>query len=138
MAPEFIGFSAGELDTVVVRSYPLNDNFLHPIDSMIFTRTETPGMYITSNDTTFVALNHISGPLKYIMPGHDWQIYLPAINRTISFSAINSPRTHMHCFGDCWCVNPINSFVQDTALVVPGYARNPLMGGQTYVVFIKR
>ena len=120
------------------RDLNCSDLYIAPEFVMRFTRAETPGMYITSNDTTFVALNHISGPLKYIMPGHDWQIYLPAINRTISFSAINSPRTHMHCFADCWCTNPINSFVQDTALVIPGYAKDPLMGGQTYVVFIQR
>jgi hypothetical protein len=76
-----------------------------------------------------VEMNVISGEYKYLLPGDDWQIYLPAKNVTVSVSNIASPQMHYKCFGDdCGCVNRIDSFMQNGNEEIPQSINIPYFG----------
>lgn len=76
------------MDTLIVRQFEPDDNFLHLIDTTLFTNDPKVAFYYTSHDTTIVVLNILSGEEKYIIPNYDWQIYIPAKNKTILISKI--------------------------------------------------
>jgi hypothetical protein len=135
ITPLFIGFSDAEIDTLVVRQFIPNDNFSHVTDTAIFDASKV--FYARHSDTVLVLFNVISGREKYIMPGADWQIFIPSINRTISISNIESPKTDGPCF-KCGCQNPINSFSQDAQTVSPVTAPIPNYGASNYVFYIKK
>ena len=134
ITPLFIGFTDAEIDTLVVRQFIPNDNFAHVRDSAIFDANKV--FYSRHTDTVLVLFNVISGREKYIMPGADWQIFIPSLNRTISISNIESPQTEGPCF-KCGCRNPINSFTQDAQTVTPGTAPIP-NSGDNYILYIKK
>ena len=114
ITPVFVGFSVSDIDTLVVRKYKQNDNFLHLVDTVVISASLYG--YIASNDTTVVDVNTISG-YTYITADFDWQIYIPAKNRTISVSNIVSMIKESSCYR-CTCINPITSFVQDGQLTL--------------------
>jgi hypothetical protein len=114
VSPVFIGFSPADIDTFVLRAYKSNDNYQHLVDTVLV-RLGGRGIYTTSGDTTTVFVND-SDPNHSISPGFDWEVYIPAKNRTISISDIKE--TQIKNYGRvCW--NPINSFIQDGRIVVP-------------------
>jgi len=120
--PVFVGFAPSDIDTLVIRAYKANDNFVHLIDTMLIV-SAGPALYDTSGDTTVVDVGGTSdgsGDPRYnIVAGYDWQIYIPALNRTITLSQIISPQTE-HAGRICW--NPIKSFVLDGQFIVPELA----------------
>ncbi len=136
ITPVFIGFSASDMDTLVIRKYQKNDNFLHLMDTILVVNDPPVADYFMSKDTTFVVPNVLSGEEKYLMPGYDWQIYIPSKKRMVSLSAIISPQKEYRCFGDhCGCINPITSFLQDGQLSVPQI--DPIQNyGGGYVTYI--
>jgi hypothetical protein len=115
ITPVFIKFLPADIDTLVIRKYDLNTHFQHPIDSSLVIAGYS-GYYITNNDSTTVQL--FSEKLK-IENGFDWQIYIPAKNKTINISEINAPKTTAKCntgfFSKvgCVCINPIISCKKD-------------------------
>ena len=120
ITPVFVGYSSGDLDTIVLRKFEAGSDFQVLEDTAIFTNNDTVAAYYTSNDTTIVQLNITSGEYKYLLPGDDWQLYLPAKNVTISVSNIVSPQMHYKCFGDCGgCFNQIDSFKQNGTEEIP-------------------
>jgi len=136
ITPAFIGFSSQDIDTLIIRKYEQNDSFNHLIDTTIITNNPNLSFYGVSNDTTIVVLNILSGEEKYIVPGYDWQIYIPFQNRTVSISNIVSPQTDYHCFGDdCGCENPINLLLQDGQKTIPQIG-NIQYYGSGYLTFI--
>jgi hypothetical protein len=137
ITPAFIGFTFSDLDSIIVRQYKKDGNFLQLIDTALITFDTTFLKSTSTNDTTFVLLNHISGQEKYIFPDHDWQIYIPAKNMTFSISNIISPQTEYSCF-KCNCWNPINSFVQNTQTFIPQTKKIPNLGGDFYLTYIHR
>jgi hypothetical protein len=122
ITPVFVGYPSRDLDTIVLRKFRAGSDFQVLEDTIIFTNNDTVAAYYTSNDTTVVEMNVISGEYKYLLPGYDWQVYLPAENVTVSVSNIVSPQMHFKCFGDCGCVNQIDSFMQNGIEEVPGSA----------------
>lgn len=116
--PVFIGFSPSDIDTLVLKRYKANDSFNILIDTLTFVSPSTGtdaanyGVYRTSNDTTFVNINVTTAyiPISY---GYDWELYIPAKNRTVSISAITSTQITANKA----CGNPITSFVQDGQLI---------------------
>lgn len=137
ITPAFIGFNLSDLDSIIVRQYKNDGNFLQLIDTTLITFDTTFLKTTSSNDTTFVLLNHITGQEKYIFPDHDWQIYIPPKNMTFSISNIISPQTEYSCF-KCNCWNPINSFVQNTQTFIPQIKKIPNLGGGFYLTYIHR
>ena len=138
ITPVFIGFELSDLDTIVVRQYEKGSNFHQLIDTALVTSDTTfLKSKATVNDTTFVLLNYISGREKYIFPDHDWQIYLPATNLTVSISNIVSPKTEGYS-KPLVCTNPINSFIQDSIKTAPQFGKLPLTAGDYYLMYIKK
>lgn len=134
ITPAFVGFSIYDLDTLIVREYKKDDNFLDLLDTVLISFDPNVLSFSTSNDTTIVVLNFISGEAKYIFPDHDWQIYIPAQNMTVSISNIISPQTEHSCF-KCNCVNSITSLVQNGQLTIP-QTRNIPNFGNGYLTYI--
>jgi len=134
ITPLFIGFNDADIDTLIVRQFTPNNNFTHISDTAIFDANKI--FYSRHNDTVLVLFNTISGREKYIMPGADWQIFIPSINRTISISNIESPKID-GCF-KCGCRNPINSFTQDAQTMTPVTAPIPNYGDNNYILYIKK
>jgi uncharacterized protein YaiE (UPF0345 family) len=128
ITPVFVGFPSGDLDTIVLRKFKAGSDFQVLEDTTIFTNNDTVAAYYTSNDTTIVEMNIISGEYKYLLPGDDWQVYLPAKNVTVLVSNIASPQMHIKCFGDCGCVNQIDSFMQNGNEEIPRSANIPDFG----------
>src|SRR5215217_1929453 len=91
ISPVFIGYSQADIDTIVLRAYMPNDNFQHLIDTFIYNNC-CATIYTTRGDTTVVYLNS-SNPDHWISAGFDWQIYIPAKNKTVSITKIVSPET---------------------------------------------
>lgn len=112
--PVFIGFSAADINTFVLRAYKPNDNYLHLVDTILVANYGAT-IYTTTNDTTIVYVND-SNPNHWICPGFDWQIYIPAKNRIVSISNIITTQTE-NVGRVCW--NPINSLTQDGQSIVP-------------------
>lgn len=115
ITPAFIGFSKTDIDTIILTSFKPNDNFREPIEKILVTQLSgSARIYTTINDTTFVFIND-SDSKRNISSGLDWQIFIPAKNRTISISNIVSENNE----GGKRCTNPIKSFVQDGSLILP-------------------
>jgi hypothetical protein len=121
ITPLFIGFLPADLDTLIFKAYVSNDNYQHLVKTITVIASQGAGIDTTANDTTVIKATVID-PTYYITPGYDWQIYIPAKNRTVSISNIVSPQSEGHSKG-CW--NPINSLVQDSQLVVPQFMITP-------------
>jgi hypothetical protein len=139
ITPAFVGFKLSDLETLIIREYKIDDNFLTLIDTTLFITDSTILAKGSSNDTTIVFLNFISGKEKYIFPDHDWQIYMPAQNITVSISNFVSPLTDQKCtFCSTSCSNPINSFHQNGQQVIPQYGKIPYTGGDFYLTYIHR
>jgi len=140
ITPAFVGFKFSDLDTLIIREYKKNDNFLSLLDTALIITDNRVLSLGTSNDTTIILLNHISGEEKYIFPDHDWQIYIPGKNITVSISNIDSPQKDQKCTlgGDMCptCSNPINSFLQNGQQVIPQFGKVPYTGGDFYMIYI--
>ncbi len=137
ITPAFIGFKLSDLDSVTVRQFKKDGTFSQLIDTATISLDTNFLRSTSTNDTTFVTLNHISGYEKYIFPDHDWQIYIPAKNMTFSISNIISPQTESSCF-KCSCWNPITSFVQNSLTISPQQRKIPNFGGDFYITYILR
>jgi hypothetical protein len=142
ITPVFVGFKLFELDTLIIREYKKDDNYLTPLDTALIITDSGILSAGSSNDTTIVLLNKISGEEKYLFPDHDWQIYIPALSMTVSMSGFVSPQTDRKCSmgGDLCpsCSNPINSFLQNGQQVIPQYGKIPFIGGDFYLTYINR
>jgi len=130
--PAFVGFSPGDIDTIILRAYKPNDNYLHLVDTIIVQNAGT-NIYTTSNDTTVVYININSSTNTLVIPGFDWQIYIPAKNRTVMISNIITTPTK----GGHQCRNPINSFTQDGQAIVPKYVQTNQFYTSGYMAYIQ-
>ena len=81
----FISFPQNSLDTIVYRKYVVGTNFQNLIDTVYITQQQIR-LLQQRTDTTNVILND---PDLNPKPGFDWQIFVPAVNRTISISDIS-------------------------------------------------
>jgi len=88
--PAFIGFTLAEIDTLILEKYKAGDNFQTRIDThTVVLADHFNSLYTVYNDTTSV---FVKDHLKYIKAGFDWRIYIPAINRTITITAIEGEK----------------------------------------------
>lgn len=121
ITPLFIGFLPTDIDTVLFKAYVANDNYQHLVKTISVIASQGAGIDTSANDTAVIKATVVD-PAYFITPGYDWQIFIPAKNRTVSISNIVSPETEGHSKG-CW--NPINSFIQDNQLIVPQFVISP-------------
>jgi hypothetical protein len=144
--PVFIGFSSGDLDTVILKKFKKGDNFTQLLESSIFVRGGIDSnRFYTFSDTTIIDFNTVCCTKENLIPDFDWQLVLPYKKDTIAISDIVSPQTESDCF-KCYCINPINSIIQNGQETIPvlyqyihnynvsGYISYPESG---YAVFIK-
>jgi hypothetical protein len=86
--PAFINFSPSDIDTFVLRKFKPGDNYQNLIDTFIV-KSGYNGNYQTSNDTTTVVVTDGKNGIK---AGFDWQIFIPAKNKTVFVSDIVSEK----------------------------------------------
>ncbi len=129
----FINYSQPDIDTFVVKKFNPRNNFLVIIDSFTIGKNLNAN-YLIHNDTTNIRFN---GSLL-INAAFDWQIFIPAKNKTIFLSEIliekrtetsgsinfdvNSPR----------CRNNVKSAKVDGQIV--GFSETDYLGS-SYVYF---
>jgi hypothetical protein len=117
--PVFIGYSSGNLDTVILKKFKKGDNFTQLIDSSIFVRDGVDSnRFYTFSDTTIIDFNTLCCTRENLIPDFDWQLVLTYKKDTILISDIESPQTESSCF-KCSCLNPINSVVQNGQKIFP-------------------
>ena len=109
-----------------------NDNFQHLLDTTSVIN-QYASVYTVSHDTTIVYVNS-SDPTDWIRPGFDWQLYIPAKNRTVQVSSILS--TQVEGKGRV-CLNPINSFLLDGQLSSPELVQTGELYTSGYRVYIR-
>ena len=82
----FIGFTIAEIDTIILKKFKPGNNFqtLIETDTVLFANKYN-SLYTFFGDTTSV---FVKDPLKCIKAGFDWQVLIPATNKTISISSI--------------------------------------------------
>jgi len=119
--PAFIGFSSPDIDTFVIRKFKANGNYQTLLDTSMFIYGYS-GPYYTSNDTTSVWVSNEENGIK---AGFDWQIFIPAKNKTVFISDINSEKTTGTCrtgifsmdkFG-CHCRNKVFSAKENNQVI---------------------
>ncbi len=113
----FTAFNSSDLDTIVLRKFKAADQYHHLIDTVNIIYDST--VYLRSNDTTFVFLN---SPIQGMKVNFDWQIAIPAINKTVFISDINSEQNTTKCgtLGEpvgCGCINKIYSLKMDNVFI---------------------
>lgn len=115
--PAFIGFPLADIDTLIIRKFKQGDNFQRRIDSFVVTFNN---YYQTSNDTTKIVLFQ-TGKIE---AGFDYQIFLPALNRSVNITDIFSNKKTTKCPSgtlamdrDCECVNDLISAKMDNQVV---------------------
>ena len=84
ISPAFVGYSISDIDTFVTRKFIIGDNFQTLIDTLIIVNFGS-GYFLTSGDTTVVYFSNIKA-------GFDWQLYIPAKNKTVSITNIESEK----------------------------------------------
>ncbi|MFL5740610.1 MAG: hypothetical protein ACJ75B_10365 [Flavisolibacter sp.] len=130
--PAFIGFLPSDIDSFVLRKYKPNDNFQHLLDTILVI-DKYASIYTASNDTTVVYVNS-SDPSHLITPGFDWQVYIPAKNKTVQISSITSTETEGP---GRTCYNPINSFNMDGQIIFPVPVETDKFYTSGYRVYIR-
>lgn len=89
--PAFVGFQRSEIDTLVVRKFQASSNFQTRLDTFMVVQSDA---YRTTNDTTKIMYYSLENG---IVTGFDWQIFIPALNRTIIISEIVSNKKTIEC-----------------------------------------
>jgi len=118
--PAFINFSPSDIDTFVLRKFKPSDSYQNLIDTFIV-KSGYSGYYQTSNDTTTVLVTDGKNGIK---AGFDWQIFIPAKNKTVFVSDIVSEKkTGKQGYGifsmdpGGYCTNNIFSAKMDNQII---------------------
>lgn len=130
--PAFIGFLPSDIDTFILRRYKTGENFQHLVDTTLVI-DKFASIYTIINDTTVVYIN-ASDPDHWIRPGFDWQLYIPAKNKTVNIANIRS--TQVEDRGRA-CYNPINSFSIDGLVVIPVLVQTDRFYTSGYRVYVR-
>ena len=88
ITPAFINYLPSDIDTFVLRKFKAKDNYQTLIDTFVVKRGYNTN-YQTFNDTTSVS---IPGGVNGIIAGFDWQLFIPAKNKTVLISDIISEK----------------------------------------------
>ncbi|HWI91327.1 MAG TPA: hypothetical protein VNT20_08625 [Flavisolibacter sp.] len=111
IATTFINVNRTDIDTFIIRKFKAADNYQTLLDT--FKVTEGwPVYYNTSNDTTSIS---VGDGIHGIRLGFDWQIFIPATNKTVLVSDFVSEKRTGKCrhgiFGKpgCGCYNRVYS-----------------------------
>jgi len=106
-----ISFSSTEIDTLITRKFSKGSNFSKQIDTTIFDQNNV--MFTAQNDT--FQMGSWKGDIL-LSSKYDYQVFIPAINRTISVTEITEPQLEGDCRGKVACGNIITSVKLNGAL----------------------
>lgn len=81
----FVGYTLAELDTLIYTKFKAGSNFTIPLDTFLVDKSRA---YYTLKHDTINVFETISE--SRIMPGSDWEIFVPAVNRTVLIADIVS------------------------------------------------
>jgi hypothetical protein len=99
-----ISFDSTEIDTMIIRKFDKGSNFSHLIDTSQWDRSKVA--FYSYNDT-FQMGAFLGGIL--LQSKFDYQVFIPAVNRTINITEINEPQLEGDCRGKVACGNIITS-----------------------------
>ena len=126
MTPVFTGYDLSDIDTLVLRKYKADDGFNSLIDTFLITKANA---HYDGRDQYFIVNINVgdlgSNGLNKgaIQAGYDWQLFVPAVNRTVAISAIRSEHQTMKvgpAMDKTTCIDKISSFRQDGVGMVTG------------------
>ena len=133
--PAFVGFAPADLDSLLLRKFTRGGNLQNLVEEFVVTGNNRT-QYIITNDTTTV---FITDGIHGMKAGYDWQVFIPARNRTVRITDVNSEKKKIKCgsgifsmdkFG-CLCTNKVFSLMQDNQTI-----SFPNSDTTQYVVFI--
>ena len=110
----FISFPQSTLDTIILRKFPKGANFQNQIDTSIYSSNNS--FYNFRGDTSDLSLRNAQNILKFEF---DWQIFLPAINRTILITDIKKIDKTIKCGSlsrNCFCNDEVESLKVDNQI----------------------
>lgn len=121
IATTFINFNRTDIDTFIIRKFKAGDNYQTLLDTFKVTEGY-PAFYNTLNDTTRVSIGDGTHGIRL---GFDWQIFIPATNKTVLVSDFVSEKRTGKCrpgigiFGkrDCSCYNRVYSAKMNNQLI---------------------
>ena len=99
-----ISFDSADIDTLILRKFAKGSGFSHMIDTVQWDRSKV--VFSVRNDT-FQMGAFVGGILP--QSKFDYQVFLPAPNRTFSITEINESQSEGNCNGKVMCVNSIVS-----------------------------
>lgn len=109
----FTGFTISEVRGFTIRQYIKDDANGEPIDSAQY--IYSGAQQIASRDTFTFSDYRTVGDLQGIAINYDWEVYVPAVNRTYRFTAILNEGVNdrlVRCNdNETSCVNQINQFL---------------------------
>ena len=121
LIPAFTGFSnPDDFTTIIFRAYKQGDHFSEIKDSLLINNPSN-GIPSPGGDTVYIWLNgaFTSKNHYWVMgPDFDWEVYLPALNRTYRISEIVNRRTEGK---GRYCLNEITSCSVDGKTINPVY-----------------
>lgn len=89
----FINYARPDIDTFILRKFKAADNYQTLVDTFKVTEGWS-GVYSVSTDTTTV---FIADGVHGLRAGFDWQIFIPAANKTVFISGIVSEKKTGTC-----------------------------------------
>ena len=88
LQPAFVNYLPADINTFTLRKFKANDNYRTLIDTFVVNYGYN-ALYQTYRDTTSVL---ITAGYSGIMPGFDWQLFIPAKNKTVLIADIVSEK----------------------------------------------
>lgn len=109
-----ITFDSTEIDTLIIRKFQKGSNFTSLIDSLQWDRTIV--LFTKFNDT--FQMGTWRGDIQ-LKSQYDYQVYVPATNRTFKITEMNEPQRTGDCSGKIMCGNIIVSAkINDTSRAI--------------------
>lgn len=112
----FINYPAADMDSFVLRKFKANENYRSLLDTLLVVSGQNT-YNSSANDTTYLMVTDGKNGIK---AGFDWQIFIPATNKTVLISNIISEnKTGKRGYGIFsmdpapGCINNIYSVVID-------------------------
>ena len=100
----FVSFDSADVDTIIIRKFEKGNSFSHLVDTLQWDRSNL--VFSHQKDTFEIGIRVGDILLK---SNYDYNVVIPAINRTFAISELNEPKQVGDCSGKVMCVNAILS-----------------------------
>jgi len=99
-----VSFDSTDIDTIIIRKFQKGNDFRDLVDTLQWDRARV--IFHAQADTF-----QMSAFIGDILPQStfDYQVYIPALNRTFKILEMNEPKTEGNCNGKIMCVDRIVS-----------------------------